>query len=302
MQYAHDIGLKVGLYTNGALIDAGKAKAIMEARPAYVRISLNAGDRRVYYEHHNPLVCDPRLDYFSASYGALDRLAMEKARLLSRTTLAISYLLGPDNAADLLNAARLVAAAARRWPGAIGYMRFTPSVNYFGPQQHPRGLFNSALQLLETEVVPLLADAGVESRVYYHRFSGLYEPRPYTACLASGWFGGVGPGGILYWCCEKLFNRDFALGSLLDTPFADLWVSAGRARVAAHVAEAVRGGTSSPCPVVCKPHEHNKVFAKMENLRGRGEIGLARTWLGQIHRIAAAEGADAAARLDGYRA
>jgi len=301
MRYAHDLGLKVGLYTNGALIDEYNAKAIMEARPAYVRISLNAGERRLYYKHHNPLPEQPDVDYFSKSHGALALLSREKTRLLSGTVLAVSYLVGPDNAADVLNGAQLVAATARAYPGSVGYMRFTPSVDYFGGQQHPREVFESAVNLIETEVAPLLADAGVEARVYSHRFSGLYEPRSYDKCLAAGWYGGVGPAGVLYWCCEKLFKPPFAFGSLLSDSFGDLWAGPARRRVAAFVGEAVRGGTVSPCPVVCKPHEHNKVFAKVEKFRERGEIQVVRTWLTQVHRIVSSNRAGATPRLDGFQ-
>ena len=301
MRYAHDLDLKVGLYTNGALIDDKKAKDIVEARPTYVRVSLNAGERRVYYQHHNPLIVDPSVDYFSNSQRALSLLSREKADLQSETLLGVSYLVGPDNATDVLNAARLVAAVARAYPGAISYMRFTPSVDYFGGRQHPRDVLESAVNLIETEVKPLLSDAGVETRVYSHRFVGLYEPRPYDKCLAAGWYGGLGPGGVLYWCCEKLFNRSFEFGSLLNHSFEDLWAGVGRKRVAAFVDEAVKGGTASPCPVVCKPHEHNKVFAKVEKFRERGEIEIVRIWLNQIHRIASSSQSNAKPRLDGFQ-
>jgi hypothetical protein len=67
------------------------------------------------------------------------------------------------------------------------------------------------------------------------------------------------------------------------------------------VARAVKGGTASPCPVVYKLHDHNKVFAKNEKFRERGEIGVVRAWLGQIHRIIASSQLDAKARLDGFK-
>jgi hypothetical protein len=96
-------------------------------------------------------------------------------------------------------------------------MRFTPSVNYFGDQQHPREVLEAPLRLIENEAAPLLSGVRIEPRVYFHRFSGLYGRRPYDNCLAAGWYGGVGPGGVLYWCCEKLFQPPFAFGSLLDS-------------------------------------------------------------------------------------
>jgi sulfatase maturation enzyme AslB (radical SAM superfamily) len=300
MQYTHDLGMKVGLYTNGALIDERTAKAIMEAQPAYVRLSLNAGQRRLYYQHHNPLSEPSGVDYFRNSYNALTLLAQEKARLRSKTVIAVSYLVDPETAMDVVNGARRVAETARVYPESIGYMRFTPSVNYFGHQQHPRDVFERALGLIENEVAPLLSELRIEPRVYFHRFNGLYESRPYSRCLAAGWYGGVGPGGILYWCCEKLFQRPFAFGSLLDSCFDELWAGEERRQVAQLVADAVKGKTASRCPVVCKPHEHNKVFAKIEKLREQGEIGVVRAWLGQIHRIVTAGQVDAKPRLDGF--
>ena len=302
MKYARgDLGLRVGLYTNGALIDRRKARAIMEARPDYMRVSLNAGQRDVYMQHHAPLNPVTRRDYFANCQGALDLLAGIKSELGSATVLGVSYLVDPGNAGDVVSAGRLVAALARRHPGMIDYMRFTPSVNYFGPQQHPQELFEAAVDLIRREAVPELTAARVEANVYSHRFSGLYEPRPCDRCLAAGWYGGIGPGGTLYWCCGKLFNPDFAFGSLLRDSFDDLWSGARRAQVRDFVGRAVKGGTDSPCPVVCKPHEHNKVFSRIEALREQGQIDVVRVWLEQIRGIVSSSQKDASPRLYGFQ-
>ena len=164
-------------------------------------------------------------------------------------------------------------------------MRFTPSVNYFGPNQYEREMFEKTVAQILNEAVPILKAVGVETPVYLHRFRGLYEPRTYRQCLASTWYGGVGPGGIAYWCCEKLFNPDFSFGSLLEQPLAEIWAGPRRKAVGQRVSQAVLGGTDSPCPVVCKPHEHNKVFAEVERLRAAGKIAVVAAWLERIYEI-----------------
>ncbi len=284
MHYATEIGIpRVGLYTNGALITPAKAQALLAARPAYIRVSLNAGTPGVHHQHHNPLT--PGIDYFTRTLKAIESLAETKQACGSNSSLGISYLVDADNVGDVTEAARLVVETAARYPGTINYMRFTPSVNYYGSKQHEQDLFEAAVVTIREQAVPILKDAGVDAPVYYHRFSGLYEPRTYNQCLASGWYGGLGPGGILYWCCEKLFHPDFSFGSLLDRPLDEIWAGPERRAVARHVSEAVLGGTSSPCPVVCKPHEHNKVFAQIERLREAGRIAIVVTWLQQIHEL-----------------
>jgi sulfatase maturation enzyme AslB (radical SAM superfamily) len=300
MQFARELGMRVGLYTNGALMNAEKAKIVMEARPDYVRISLNAGGKRSYYRHHNPLDKSRKINYFTNTQKALKLLAQIKAHLQSTTILGVSYLVDTNNAGDVGDAARLIGSIASQFPNMINYIRFTPSVNYLGSQQHPQELFQIAVRRIETEAVPILTEAGIDARVYYHRFSGLYERRSYDRCLAASWFGGIGPQGIMYWCCERLFNPFFAFGSLLDKPFDELWFGAERQKVMEFANCAVKGCTDLPCPVLCKPHEHNKVFAKIESLRDKGQIALAGTWLSQIHAIVASAQSRAKPRLDGF--
>lgn len=301
MRYAHDVlGMRVGLYTNGALVTGDKARDIIAAKPAFVRVSLNAGQREAYLKHHRPLKGDKKIDYFLNAQRGIELLAKMKAELQSETVLGVSYLVGPDNAQDVVNGARLIAQLARKYRGMINYMRFTPSVNYFGDEQHPRDLFERILAEIEKEALPMLKDAGVDARVYFHRFRGLHEPRTYDQCLAAGWYGGIGPGGILYWCCEKLFNQSFAFGSLLDSSLPELWSGEERKRVIDLVSRAVKREADSPCPVVCKPHEHNKVFAKIEKLRRDGKIEIAKVWLMQIHDIIAYSQRHVNARLDGF--
>ncbi len=302
MKHSTSLGFKTGLYTNGTLINERKARAIVEAQPDFVRISLNAGTREVYFQHHNPLKPEAGVDYFSRVQAGIRALAKAKQEQQSRMVFGISYLLDPMNAADAVNGATLLANLALENPGMINYMRFTPAINYFGPDQYPLQAFQASLDALETDALPLLRDAGVETSIYYHRFSGMNEPRPYQECLGASWYGGVGPGGILYWCCEKLFNNDFAFGSLLDNPLSDIWAGEARQQVADHVSLAVKGGTNSPCPVVCKPHEHNKVFWEVETLRREGKVDLLTTWLDQVHYIVATSQTNANARLWGFAA
>ncbi|MGB2988210.1 MAG: radical SAM protein, partial [Phycisphaerae bacterium] len=284
MNYATEIGIpRVGLYTNGALITPASARAVLAAAPAYIRVSLNSGTPGVYRQHHNPL--DSAIDYFERTLEGIEFLAKAKQTCGSKSSLGISYLVDANNVGDVTEAARLVAKTAGRYDGMVNYMRFTPSVNYYGLKQHRQDMFKAAVARIKNEAVPILKEAGIGAPVYDHRFNGLYEPRTYTQCLASGWYGGLGPGGVLYWCCEKLFHPDFSFGSLLDKSLAEVWAGPERRAVAQHVSEAVLGGTCSPCPVVCKPHEHNKVFAQVERLRAAGKIAIVATWLQQIHEL-----------------
>jgi MoaA/NifB/PqqE/SkfB family radical SAM enzyme len=282
MQYAAQIGIpRIGLYTNGALITQAKAQALLAAMPGYIRVSLNAGTKTQYQRHHNPL--RPAIDFFARTRAGIEHLAQAKHECGSTTSLGISYLVDAENTADMVEAARLMAAIAARYPRAVEYMRFTPSVNYFGPTQHGADMFDAAVDTVEREVAPILGAAGIRLELYRHRFRGLYEPRTYTECRAASLYGGVGPGGTLYWCCEKLFNPDFAFGSLRDHSLGELWTSPERAAVLRHVSQAVRGGTNSPCPVVCKPHEQNKVFAQVERLRSERTMDAFAAWIQQIH-------------------
>lgn len=288
MKYAHDVeGLNVALYTNGALLTEKTARVIFSAVPVFVRVSLNAGTAETHAKFHRPRRKDGKIDFFSKTLSGIEWLAKTKRAAGSNTVLGVSYLVHPENVQDILSGSMAIARLARKYRGMINYMRFTPAVNYYGKDQHSKGFFEDALEQTERGVVPLLQDSGVEPLIYFHRFKGLYEPRTYHNCLASSWYGEVGPGGILYHCCEKMLNAQFALGSLLEKPMPELWHGEGRSRVLGLVSRAIEGESSSPCPIVCKPHELNKKFDLIERIRGEGRIDLVSAWLEQIHRIIA---------------
>jgi MoaA/NifB/PqqE/SkfB family radical SAM enzyme len=286
MRYAAQIGLRVGLYTNGALMTAGIAKHLVQSDVAYVRVSLNAGSADVHKLHHNALKTLAKTDYLEDTITGIELMAENKEAESSKMVLGVSYLVDPQNVDDAINGAKLISGIARKHPGMINYMRFTPSVNYYGPQQHAQEVFERAVSMLRSRVSPVLEENGVESTIYGHRFRGLYQTRPYDRCLAYGFYGGVGPGGIAYHCCERLFNTRFDYGNMCEHSFEDIWNGRQRRYVLdTTVKESVIGKGETPCPVVCKPHELNKVFNEIERIRDRGQIERVEEWLEAIHTI-----------------
>jgi len=299
----YDLGLNAALYTNGAQLNYQLAKKIVAADPVFVRVSLNAGQSRVHKAHHSPVEEGP--DYFVRTVQGIESLAVAKGSVGSNTILGVSFLVHPNNAEDAVLAAKVIASIAKRnGKGSVDYMRFTPSVNYFGTKQHPIGVFMQTVHKIEELAAPILEEAGVSPLIYYHRFEGIYEPRTYAKCLAHGWYGEIGPQGEMFHCCEKLLDPLFSLGPLLGSEsLMDILHGERRREVLEQVVpEAILGGTQSPCPVVCKPHELNKIFAVVEQLREQGKIGLAQVWLEQAHKVIVANPQQyVPGPLDGYQ-
>lgn len=266
LKLAHRLGLKIGLYSNGSLLNQEIINQILECEPVFFRISIY-GDRDSFSSYTRQ-----KKGLFDRVLRNLQLLTQRKMVMKSSTQLGLSYLLHPytmkgvEPVTDLLKTT-LTADQLNQ----ISFMRFTPAVNYFGKSQHSQSPMDNVFSYLEQSVKPKFAGTEMEIKPYYHRLKDLNGNKSYEQCRASGWYLEVGPGGAAYLCCEKMFNPHFQIGNLVASSVEQIFTGSVREQL-------IHNLKCEDCPCLCKPHELNKVFEEIEGFRKQGKLEAVAKW------------------------
>ena len=277
MKQAKKNGNEVALYTNGRLLNKKHIDDLINIDPLFIRISIYGGDEQA---HANYTQNKHDRNSFKKVLENVSNLLIEKEQKKSNINIGLSYLLHPLTITTLEDFAQEI--INMKGAEQINYVRFTPAVDYFTGQQHSKQLMNAAYSLIDEKITPLLEEKGVKSRPYYHRLNDLHAKKDYTNCRASGWFGEIGPGGDVYLCCEKLFIPEYKIGNLKEQTLDEIWTSELRQEIITNINQ----NDCKECPTLCKPHELNKIFSKIEYKRKNGKIDEVKKWANDFSAMA----------------
>jgi sulfatase maturation enzyme AslB (radical SAM superfamily) len=166
--------------------------------------------------------------------------------------------------------------------GGISFLTYRPAFNYNGTEQTPPGIINRDYNLVENDVRRILEGTGIKISNIKCRYDSLKgEPRGYDTCRATGLFGEVSPSGEMHSCCDRNCFKAFSIGDLTTQSLQEIYRSEKRKEVLEY-ANKYRCGT---CPIACKPHETNRQFAKIEELRKKGEMYKVELWIEQYQQL-----------------
>jgi len=270
MRYAKKNGLRVGLYTNGSLLNDKLVSDILEISPLFIRISIYGSNKETFSKYTNQ-----EQEIFDRVITNLKLLASTKHSTSSDTILGLSFLVHPITMEKLETFPEIFATRfTKEERGAINFCRFTPSVDYFGGQQQSEAEIRSAFAIIEDIIVPALNAYNIEAKPYYHRLNDLHLCKQYHKCRASGWYAEVAPNADLYLCCEKLFLPSYKIGNLKEKSIKDIYRSQRRSSIIG----SVNRSCCKECPPLCKPHELNKLFYKIEELKETRNLHLFTKW------------------------
>jgi MoaA/NifB/PqqE/SkfB family radical SAM enzyme len=191
---AHEYGLKLGLYTNGIMID--QLLTISHAF-TWIYVSLDASNRSDYRQ-------DKGLDMFDKVCSNITRLVA--AKINGKPTVGAGFLVTEDNWEQAANMALLASRLG------ADYCQFRPVVGLDNYQWVPE-----ALHLLD-------ALAGPNVYVSRDRFLDLFGNvgRPYSICRASALVPCIGADGTVWVCPNTRGLRP--LGSLKRQTFQEIWL------------------------------------------------------------------------------
>lgn len=278
IEYACEPGLKVGIYTNGALLNEKIISRIFEAGPFFFRISLNAGNAESHLKIHG---YSQDKKYFENVLKNIELAAKERVKHDNKTNFGVSVIINPTNVTELEQIAKTLTEINGRVSGGIKYLNVRPTLVYHGGKQFKEKIFKKAEQECEERVRKILDSSGIQLYNLTYKFDDVMKPRLYSHCRASSFFVELGPDGTMYLCCEKLGYPEYEIGNLNEQTLEDIWKSKKRKKVI----EMVNNEKCKNCPPSCKPNQLNKIFDQIEDFRRCGRMGVVQDWIEDIKKI-----------------
>jgi MoaA/NifB/PqqE/SkfB family radical SAM enzyme len=236
MAYLIDNDIRVGLFTNGELMDAAVIDVLVRA--AYVNLSIDAASADTYaalkFRGHKAGAVK-----FQRAVTNLRALAERRRHDQTDLEIGVSFILYPENHHEVYDAAVLARDAGA---DRLRLKRDISGDKLLSVEQAQHA------SMLIRRIRDELTDDTFEL-VEIHRLD--YETelnRRFTSCTITDLFAAVGSDGHLYPCNYHPRPGGASYGSAIDTSFAQVWEGAMRAKL--------RGDLPSICPKVCDPFKN----------------------------------------------
>lgn len=238
---AKNLGLEIGLVTNGGLMDQEMSKTIVETCK-FVRISLDAASRETHDKIHRPKNYLTK-DNFDGIIQNIKTLVNMRKSWETNLTIGVAFLVHPLNYFEINDAAELAKKIG------VDYIQirpvYIPDKNILIMKwEHVKELMELSMGLTDDkfQVFPIL-----------HRFDEMAKvDRTFSSCLGHALLGVVGADSNVYLCCQLRGNPDFSFGSLEKESFSEIWHGMKRQ-------EAIKRINIEKCPP-CRYTKYNELL------------------------------------------
>lgn len=302
MARCKNLGMDCSLNTNGNMLTDLLIDQVLEAKPTYIRISLNAGTPEV-----QRLITGT--DDFGNVLEKLRRLMLKVHLAKSETTVCVAFAVELINVFDMevlvkkidgisraleseyhakfpvtllfrpvsnyessknydeKRAMEIVSYLERRSEkrDARDFLRFMYSMEGL-PRQTPKRILDLAVEILGNRVRYDLDKDDSTVKVYYpiRKFVDLprVKTKPYPRCLALPWFLFIWPDGTVYPCVEWAGTPGFEMGNIRSTPLGDILGGHTRKQLFQTIDESV---LHERCAPICAHHEINIFLDHISN-------------------------------------
>jgi len=233
----------LGLYSNAGLI--GKdIESILETRPRFIRLSMNAGDAKTHRTMYRTK------DMFQKVVHNVINAGKIKSNMSNcETTLGVGFIMGSRNSSDsqLDSIAQTLKILASESNGGINYAAFRPEVQYFTTNLKTKKFevckdqpnlesFKNMFERLEERVKKPLEGSGMKiliTKVGFEQLSQLYKD---GKNLAAPWSISLNYDGLPHLLSEANGNPDYCFASRKDERLYDSWHSLKKKQMFANLA------------------------------------------------------------------
>ncbi|PWE78860.1 hypothetical protein XF30_21055 [Bradyrhizobium sp. SUTN9-2] len=225
-------GLRVGLFTNGILLDASLMRTLLRA--AYVNVSIDAASAQTYarLKGRNP----NNNDLFLRAITNVETLSEQIKKSGSPLELNASFVMYPENYHEVFDAAKL--------SKQLGIKHFRLKRDISGERQLSHDQNRRAAELV-AQIQSDLSDQSFKV-VPIHRPDVRYEAsRSFDYCRIIDHMAAIGSDGEMYPCNYHPRPGGLSFGNVIQSGFASVWE--GKTR------QDVRSQTPRICPAVCDP-------------------------------------------------
>lgn len=247
--------VKMGMFTNGTMLDKFDLFETLSDNMSWVRISIDAGTEESYNTIRR---VRPAYDWNKMSSN-LKELIKVRNKSGSKMDIGVGFVLTPENYTEVIEFSKFFNQFD------LAYCQFKPEIvnkEREGGVQRTLEFFNNLKPYL-TEAESILGD---KFQVNDYKITDLEEDRDYFGrtykkCLGSQVSPCVGADGNVYVCTNHRGYKQYSYGSIYDKSFIDIWNDISvRNNIMKVIEEEEK---FSNCTALCKPHESNKVLFSM---------------------------------------
>jgi len=262
--------IKMGIFTNGALLDKWDLFDALVDNMTWVRFSVDAGTEETY----NTIRRVKKGQDWNKMLSNLSRLIKCNKVRGKKIHIGVGFVITPDTYLEIVDFAKVFSEYE------VDYCQFKPEIvnrEREDGQQREK-------EFWENEVEPLLQEAekilGDKFQINGYKLSDLEEDpelygRNYKKCLGSQIQPCIGADGHVYVCTNHRGYKQYSYGSLYERSFEDIWKDISKRKKVMSLIEEKE--CFANCTQLCKPHESNKIMWEIYKSSGcGGDIDLWR--------------------------
>jgi len=253
--------IKMGIFTNGTLMDRWDLFDAFVNNLTWARFSIDAGTKETY----NSIRRTKGNEGWDKMVANLTTLIETNKQASNKIDIGVGFVITPDTYHEIVDFAKFFVEYD------LEYCQFKPEIvnreREDGVQRQQDFWYNQVDPLLE-EAKNILGD---KFQINGYKLSDLENDpelygRRYKKCLGSQVQPCIGADGHVYVCTNHRGYKQYSYGSLYESSFKEIWGNIDKRQEVMHQIDDVE--CFSNCTQLCKPHESNKAVWEIYNNMG----------------------------------
>lgn len=253
IKYLGENNIKMGMFTNGTLLDKRDLFETVVDNMTWIRFSVDAGTKETY----NSIRRAKDNQDWDKMISNLTTLVETNNRKGKKIDIGVGFVITPDTYKEIVDFANNFKDFD------INYCQYKPEV----VNREREGGVQREVEFWNKEVQPLLSEAknilGNKFQINGYKITDLEKDpslygRTYKKCLGSQLSPCVGADGHVYVCPNHRGYKQYSYGSLHDKSFKEIWNDIS---VRENIMNTINNVECfKNCTKLCKPHESNKMM------------------------------------------
>jgi sulfatase maturation enzyme AslB (radical SAM superfamily) len=248
--------VKMGMFTNGTLIDKFDLFETLVDNMTWVRFSIDSGTEETY----NSVRRAPKGQRWSDMVSNLQKLIQVNKDKGNKIDIGVGFVITPDTYHEIVDFAKFFSKFD------LAYCQFKPEIVN---RERENGI-QREVHFWKKKVDPLLKQAkeilGDKFQINGYKLNDLendpeFFGRTYKKCIGSQLQPCVGADGKVYVCTNHRGYSEYSYGSLKENCFEEIWNDLSNRMTVMNQIEEKE--CFSNCTQLCKPHESNKILWEM---------------------------------------
>jgi GTP 3',8-cyclase len=248
--HSSNIGIDVGLFTNGQLLNEEFADVILPSL-TFVRFSFNGGTKENYANIHKV-----KPGIFERVVANIKKASEIKEKESLNVDIGVQYVLLPENVGYLLDAVKTLKDTG------VDYFVIKPFIQQSHLQSYRIGE-QLALDNIETILNEAESFSSENFMVIARRDSfGGYGKRSYEHCYGTSFVSVLNSAGDIATCLPYWDKDDFVLGNIYKSTYRDIWLGGRREKIKGYLENELN---VQECPPNCRPNAINEFLWEIKN-------------------------------------